>query len=387
MNSIAQNPRRIKPWQVALALLVLLSLAVPALVQAQIEGGERGVAPVNSSGDFVATDIEVEVEGESADDARSKGWRLAQRLGWSKLWAKTHGGRGASLPDGSLDGIVSSIEIIEEQIGPNHYKAKLNVYFDRARAGQILGIRGAIVRSAPMLVIPVEMSGGAEIVFEQRTEWQKAWARFRTVDSTIDYVRPSGAGVESLIVNAGQLGRRNRDWWRVILDQFGAADVIMPVVRLERLYPGGPVIGHFAARSGPDNRLLRTFTLRAANEAAVPDMMDQAVKRMDGIYADALSMGLLRPDQSLIVEQPIDASELTEVPPVVEAPKREVDLPARSADGVDFADVPDGPDEGSPTPPPVQPTPSPRPGGPENLLPPGVQPSPPRPQPAPTQPQ
>ena len=391
MNSTVQNPRRFQPWQVALALLALLALAVPALVQAQIEGGERGVAPVNSSGDFVATDIKIEVEGESADDARSKGWRLAQRLGWSKLWAKTHGGAGASLPDGSLDGIVSAIEIVEEQSGPNHYKATVNVYFDRARAGQILGIRGAIVRSAPMLVIPVEISGGAEVVFEQRTEWQKAWARFRTVDSTIDYVRPSGAGAESLIVNAGQLGRRNREWWRVILDQFGAADVIMPVVRLERLYPGGPVVGHFSARSGPDNRLLRTFTLRAANEAGVPDMMDQAVKRMDGIYGEALSMGLLRPDQSLIVEQPIDASELTEVPPVVEAPKRDV-APARSADGVDFADVPDGSPNGSgnsgTTPAPVLPAPTPSPNGPENLLPPGVQPGgPPRPQTPTSQPQ
>ncbi len=387
MNSIASNTRRIKPWQGALALLALIAMAVPALVQAQIEGGERGVAPINSSGDFVATDIEIEVEGETADDARSKGWRLAQRLGWSKLWAKTHGGAGASLPDGSLDGIVSAIEIVEEQSGPNHYKATVNVYFDRARAGQILGIRGVIVRSAPMLVIPVEISGGAEVVFEQRTEWQKAWARFRTVDSTIDYVRPSGAGAESLIVNAGQLGRRNREWWRVILDQFGAADVIMPVVRLERLYPGGPVIGHFSARSGPDNRLLRTFTLRAANEAAVPEMMDQAVKRMDVIYAEALAMGLLRPDQSLIVEQPIDASELTEVPPALDVPSPSRDVaPARAADGVDFADVPTGPGEAAPDPEPVQPAPVP--GGPENLLPPVTQPSgPPRPQPVPTQPQ
>ena len=191
MNSDHTFLRRIRPWQVLLALFAVLGLGLPALVQAQFEGVERGVAPVNSSGDFVATDVVVEVDGESADDARSNGWRLAQRLGWSKLWAKTHGGAGASLPDGSLDGIVSAIEIVEEQSGPNHYKATVNVYFDRARAGQILGVRGIVVRSAPMLVIPVEITGGAEIVFEQRTEWQKAWARFRTVDSTIDYVRPA----------------------------------------------------------------------------------------------------------------------------------------------------------------------------------------------------
>ena len=146
----------------------------------------------------------------------------------------------------------------------------------------------------------------------------------------------------------------------------------MPVVRLERLYPGGPVIGHFAARSGPDNRLLRTFTLRAANAAAVPAMLDDAVKRMDGIYAEALSMGLLRPDQSLIVEQPIDASELVEEAPSldVSSPSGPARIPSRSADGVDFAEPPqiDVGDFGETDP--LGPAPTPGDGGPDNLLPP-----------------
>lgn len=312
-------------------LAALATTGLPMLVHAQMEGEDRGIAPINSSGDFMAENILVETRGKSADEARHEGWRVAQRLGWSKLWAKMHGGTGARLPDSRLDGIVSAIEIVEEEIGPHRYKAKLNVYFDRARAGQILGVSGVVRRSAPLMVIPVQVSGGAEIVFEQRTPWQRAWARYRTADSRIDYVRPSGSGAQSLIVNAGQLGRRNREWWRVILEQFGAADVIMPVLELDRKYPGGPVTGRFIARFGPDNERLGAFTLSVKSEDQIDAMLDQAIERLDRIYATALANGRLQPDRSLVVQDPIAVEEVDETPlpaptrPVPQAP-RDVEL-------------------------------------------------------------
>jgi hypothetical protein len=288
----------------------LMLLGPPGTVRAQIEGEDRGIAPINSAGDFQAADILVEAEGENAFEARAAGWREAQRLGWEKLWRQTHGGAGASLPDSRLDTIVSAIEIVEEEIGPRHYRARVNVYFDRARAGQILGVSGVARRSAPLLVIPVQISGGAQMVFEQRTDWQRAWARYRTADSVIDYVRPRGAGAESLIVNAGQLGRRNREWWRVILEQFGAADVVMPVVEIERKYPGGPVVGRFVARAGPDNRRLGSFTLRVSGEEELDELLDEGIARLDAIYARALAQGQLQPDRSLVVEDPIELDDI-----------------------------------------------------------------------------
>ena len=37
-------------------------------------------------------------------------------------------------------------------------------------------------------------------------------------------------------------------------------------------------------------------------------MLDEGVRRMDAAYASALQLGVLRPDPSLIIEQPIDAT-------------------------------------------------------------------------------
>jgi hypothetical protein len=188
------------------------------------------------------------------------------------------------------------------------------VLFDRVRAGQVLGVGGVASRSAPLLVLPVEWSGGTPYTFEQRTEWQKAWARFRTAGSAIDYVRVSGTGSDPLLLNFGQTRRPGRRWWRMILDQYGAADVLMPQVRLERLWPGGPVVGHFSARYGPDNRYLGGFTLRVPNSTALPRMMDEGVRRMDALFTGALAAGQLRPDTSLIIEQPLEEELLEELP-------------------------------------------------------------------------
>ena len=195
---------------------------------------------------------------------------------------------------------MSGIVVEHEEIGPNRYIATLGVLFDRGRAGSILGISAYADRSPPMLLIPVIWSGGVGQVFEQQTDWQQAWARFRTGNSAIDYVRPSGTGPDSLLLTVGQTQRPDRAWWRKVIDQYGASDILIPTVRLYRQWPGGPVIGVFQARYGPDNRNLGQFTLRVGNAAGVPQLLDTGVKRLDDLYQGALRSGALRPDASLL---------------------------------------------------------------------------------------
>jgi hypothetical protein len=156
-------------------------------------------------------------------------------------------------------------------------------------------------------------------MFEVRNPWQRAWAEYQMGASAIDYVRPSGAGWESLLLTYGQTGRRSRAWWSDILDQFGAADVLVPIANLTYSYPGGPVEGRFTARYGPDNRWLGEFTLRVRNADQVPAMLTQAVQRFDAIFTQALADGRLRPDPTLR----LDALELSpEVIALIEAARR-----------------------------------------------------------------
>lgn len=273
------------------ALLMLALLGGGFAVIAQV-AGERGIAPTAASADIEVKGINVDVQGKSAEDARTNGWREAQRKAWEKL-------KGPKLSDSQLEGLVSAIVIEKERLGPRRYIATLGVVFDRQRASGYLGGAQQTARSAPLLLIPVQEVGGAYITFEQRNPWQRAWAEFNPGASRIDYVRLSGGGGDSLLVNFGQTGRHSRGWWRSTLDQYGATDVLMAFARLDHQFPGGPVTGTFTARYGPDSRPLDSFTLKADSPDAVPAMLAQAVERMDQIFTGALASGKLRPDPSL----------------------------------------------------------------------------------------
>ena len=278
-------------WVVAcLGALILLGGGF-ALVVAQVSGN-RGIAPIASSADIEVRGIVVDARGDNAEEARERGWRQAQRDAWERVG-------GPEVSDADLAGMVSAIVIQRERIGPKRYIATLGVTFDRQRSARFLGGARQARSSAPMLVIPVMVSAGAYTTFEVRNPWQRAWAEFSSGRSRIDYVRPSGAGGDSLLLNFGQSSRRSRAWWRTTLDQFTAADALTPIARIEPQFPGGPITGTFTARYGPDNKVLGSFQLNADGPGQLPDMLGDAVERIDRIYEEALVEGKLTPDPTL----------------------------------------------------------------------------------------
>jgi len=298
-------PRLSRPFQFLVASALVAS---GGLLLAQDAAPPAPTSPSGAIGDgsgsYEVSGIRVDVSAGNADAARYAGWRLAQRKGWQMLAARLGSGAG-SVSDGTLDSMVSGIIIENEQIGPNRYIARLGVLFSRARAGALLGVADQEQRSTAMLTIPIAYSGGAAIAFEQDNPWVQAWGRFRTGNSSIDYVRPSGTGNDSLLLNLGQTTRPGRAWWRIVLDQYGSNDILVPIVRLSRQWPGGPIIGAFEARHGPDNKIVTRFTLRVGNADALPLLLDEGVKRIDAAYQADLRSGGLRPDSSLAYVPPV----------------------------------------------------------------------------------
>ena len=298
----------------------LLALAAAGAL-AQVEGGARGVTPMAGGGAFEVTGVQVDVGAATPEAARLGGWRLAQRKAWVQL-SRRLGAGGGAVGDGTLDQLVTGILVERELIGPKRYIATLGVQFDRVRAASLLGVSAYTEQSPPMLVIPVQFTGGSGQVFESRTRWQEAWARFRTGNSTVDYIRPTGTGADSLLLTLGQTTRPGRGWWRTIIDQYGAADILIPTVRLQRQWPGGPVVGQFQARYGPDNTLLGSFALRVGSAEGLPQLLDAGVRRLDALYARGFREGVIRPDAAL---QP---------PPAPEVPVEEDDAATTPSDAL-----------------------------------------------------
>lgn len=292
---------------IALSAALIALAGTAGIVVAQMESGDRGILPIDSSGTLEIGGIEVDVGAKDAESARFAGWRMAQREGFKKLWAQVNKrsiSEAPSLSDSTLDGLVSSIVVEKEQIGPNRYIATLGVLFDRSLAGQLLGVGGEIRRSPPMLLIPVTISGGAAQTIEIKNPWQRAWAQLRTSQSPINYVRISGLGGDPLMANAATTRRTGRAWWRNVLDLYGAANVLTAEVRLDRLYPGGPTKAHFTGRFGPDGQVLGSFDLVAKDSNDLPQMMAEGVQRMDQLFARAYNDGIVRSDPNLITLPP-----------------------------------------------------------------------------------
>jgi hypothetical protein len=303
--------------------MLFVAAGLSGVVYAQLESGERGIAPIDSSGTLEITGIHVDVTAKDAQTARFQGWRVAQRQGFRALWAKTHNrpvSEAPSVPDSTLDGLVSSIVIGREQIGPNRYIADLGILFDRARSAELLGVGGEVQRSAPMILIPVFLTAGTDTTVELRNPWQRAWAEFRTSQSPIDYVRVTGTGVDPLLVNAAQVDRPGRGWWRNIVDLYGAADILVAEVQFHRLYPGGPAFARFIGFHGPDRQPIGSFTISGPAGVSSLAIMRAGVQRMDAMFGDALEAGRLVRDPSLDIPlPPPPPEEIVEEAPVATA--------------------------------------------------------------------
>ena len=160
------------------------------------------------------------------------------------------------------------------------------------------------------------------------------------MQTPIDYVRTSGAGIDPLILNQAQTRRRGRGWWRMLLDQYGAADIAIAEVDVRRAFPGGPALATFTARFGPDAQVLGRFQLRAQNSEEMSRMLDEGVRRMDMVYRRALEAGLLQPDPSLVIIAPAVQQVIEEE---AEADP-EADTPTPAAGGNSFSVQVDTPD-------------------------------------------
>lgn len=299
------------------AIATILTLALPAAVAAQASnpseaakttnGTAGGPTAVGGSGGLVIGGIDVDVTGRSPDDARSNGWRAAQRRAWPALWARLSGQPPSTAPDmadSALDGIVSAIEIEQEELGANRYVARLAVVFDRLRSAAYLGRYSDVVASPPLLVIPVLQDAATRSSYEPDSPWLAAWTRFRAGETSVDYVRIRPTPGDTILLNAWQAGRRYLFLWRLLIDRYQVADVLIPELILDRSYVGGPVSGVLVVRFGTSAKELGR--VRVVNRAGnVDNLLDTAVREADRIYLDALRSGKLRPDPSLI---PPDAS-------------------------------------------------------------------------------
>ncbi len=307
--------------------LPLLAAAglIAAVAVAQQATKRAAVPPPDASGGgssaYAVGGIAVDVTAKNVDDARRIAWGQAQRKAWPQLWSRLTGRPETEAPrlsDGQIDAMVAGIESQGERFSANRYIARLGVVFDRSRTAERLGGSLSLLQSPPMLLLPLMIDGGAGTLYQSQTAWRDAWARYRGNVTPIDYVLAQGSAADNLWLNNFQARRSDRAGWRTIMARFDTVDVLLAEAQVTRRFPGGPVRAVFIARHGPDGAELGRFALSVRNEEGLPQLMEDGVRRIDALYADALRAGLLRAEADLAVDlAPLvqDVPMIGEVPP------------------------------------------------------------------------
>ncbi len=318
-------------WHWLAAFLVVFALATPGPAVAQTvraadatpkkkEANPETPTAIGGSGGLVISGINVDVGGKNPVDARLNGWREAQRQAWPALWARMSGLGTATAPrlaDGALDSMVSAIEVEREQVGPNRYVARLAVVFDRVRASSYLGRYANLASSPPFLVIPVLQDAATRQAHEESSPWLAAWSRLRAGETPIDYVRIQPTPGDVILLNAWQAERRHIFLWRMLIDRYQVADVLIPELVVDRSFVGGPISALLIVRFGPTGRELGR--VRLTNRAGdMASLTDTAVREADKLYVAALRAGNLLPDPTLI-EPDVAPAEVEDTGPQFDA--------------------------------------------------------------------
>ncbi|MEM8825654.1 MAG: hypothetical protein AAGD40_01835 [Pseudomonadota bacterium] len=289
----------------ALAACALVILVVGAL-RAQEGAADAETAapdePAAAGAAFAVEGIPLDVKADTVLEARDAAFREAPRQAWPRLWSRLTGRDVDDAPilgDAALDAMIDSIEVETERFGNGRYIARLGVIFDRVRAGRRLPPGARVLQSQPLLLVPILTDAGATSTLDPDTGWFQAWQDFSSGSSVIDYVRPQGTAGDRILLGGWTARRDDRAAWRLALARYEANNVLTAEARLDRSYPGGPILATFAARHGPAGVELERFTMRAEGPADLPTLFADAVKRMDAIYARALQDGTLQADEAL----------------------------------------------------------------------------------------
>jgi hypothetical protein len=322
----------------ASAFLVLALVAAIAVAQQASKRAELPTVDRSGGGGsaYAVGGIAVDISAKTVEDARRIAWTQAQRRAWPQLWARLTGRPEANAPalsDGQIDAMVAGIESQGEQFSRTRYIARLGVVFDRSRTAERLGGSLALLQSPPMLLLPLMIDGGAATLYQAPTAWRDAWARYRGNVTPIDYVLAGGTAADNLWLTGLQARRSDRASWRTIMARFDTVDVLLAEAQISRSFPGGPVRALFVARHGPDGTELGRFVLSVRSEAAMANLMDEGVRRIDALYADALRAGRLQAEADLAIDmaplaqdEPLIGAAEPEAPAEVPAP-----LPAPAA--------------------------------------------------------
>jgi len=148
---------------------------------------------------YEVTDVAVDITADSAAHARDQAIAEAQRTAFSQLIDRlgANAAVATKLSDDDLSTLVQNFEVQNERTSAVRYIGTFTVHFRPTAVRNLLGNHNsdyAEERSKPVLVLPIFITNGHPVLWEDKTKWRTAWE-----------TNARGSGLVPVVVPAGDL--------------------------------------------------------------------------------------------------------------------------------------------------------------------------------------
>jgi hypothetical protein len=203
-------------------------------------------SPALAGDALVTSEVTVDVTGKDAADARTQAMTKGELDALTDLLNKlTAPGQSqdiiARLDAKKISALVRGVEVLDEKITSDRYRAKLIVSFDADEISALVGKLAAAdaadagsVTTGAFLVIPFYEEEGNKLLWESDNPWASAWKSLGLEVISGDIVVAYGDATDSGIVDTKTISAANYSALSPLAIRYGVTDILILEARYSR---------------------------------------------------------------------------------------------------------------------------------------------------------
>lgn len=197
------------------------------------------------------SEVSMDETGTDATDAKNIALKKAEREGLSQLMERLAPDQKdevmKSLDDKKISAMVKGVEVLDEKIAGNRYRAQLRLSYNALTVSGLIekrvsdeGISKKVEQnSTGVLIIPVYEENGQEMLWESTNAWRNAWNRVVLERSGGNLIVPYGDSVDTTALSAGTAQSATFGALAPLVNRYGVGQIVI----LRAVYRTEPNVG------------------------------------------------------------------------------------------------------------------------------------------------
>lgn len=235
---------------------------------------------------LVNSEVEVDVTGKDAADAREQAMAKAQLDGLNDLLSKLTSPEQVRAITLALDPqriatMVRSTEVLDEKITSNRYRATLMLTYDGDEISNLIdngATPGQKIAAAigAFLIIPGYEEDGVQMLWEDSNPWRAATKTVGLEIPSGDIVVPFGDSRDSAVVDAKTLASANYSTLLPLTVRYGVSDIV--IVQAKYTHTPDPQLEVIKRRINRTQNEVNVLTYRADPQETKETLMTRAAR-------------------------------------------------------------------------------------------------------------